>query len=259
MFENVLRQLGLSEKEAKVYDFLLKKGSSSVAEILKNVSLKKGDLYNVLYSLEETGLVIKEKKEKKLHFRAKHPYNLQRFLESKITEVESQKETLKALLPTLVSTYVLTEKEPGVQFFEGVEGIKKAYNDTLKEGKEIWAILQTENVDPKIYDWLTKYYVKKRARRKIFAKVIVAEDKRAKDYVAKDRVEYRQSRLVPKDKFPIGIEVDIYGDKVAFMGFRENSDKIAIIIENKFIAETMRAFFILAWEKAAQYKKVKDG
>lgn len=113
--------------------------------------------------------------------------------------------------------------------------------------------MQTSEVESKVYDWLSHTYAKKRSDAGIWAKVIVAEDTKTKAYVSKKEAEKRETRVVPKEKFPIGIEVDIYGSKVAFINFHKDGDLVGIIVQNELIANTMRAMFTLAWEKAGDY------
>lgn len=255
MFKDALVHSGLTTKEALLYDILLENGSLPVAEIMKRSKLKRGIIYKALYALEEKGLVSKFKKDKKLHFKPQHPYKLLEYLEGRVGEARNQQANLETVLPQLVSSFTLIEGTPGVRTFEGIEGIKEVYRDTLKEGKEIWAILQTTEVEPELYRWLTRTYVKQRAKQGIKAKVIASEDVKTPEYTRKDKVELRETRVVPKRKFPVGIEVDIYGNKVGFMAFRKGAQHLGIIIENILIAETMRALFQLAWERAGEYSK----
>jgi sugar-specific transcriptional regulator TrmB len=253
MYSKTLRQSGLRDKEAVVYDILLQSGTLPAADVIKKSGFKRGIVYKTLYDLEEKGLASQLTIKKKLHFRAEHPYKLSEFVENKLLEAQNNQLTLQTYLPQLISAFKTTENKPGVKIYEGLSGIKEVYNDTLKEGKEIWAILQTADVDPKVYQWLNGTYAKKRAKAGIQAKVIIAEDENSKEYVQKNSSEKRDTRVVPKDKFPIGIEVDIYGAKVAFINFQNGRDLVGIIVQNELIADTMRAMFMLAWERAGEY------
>jgi len=64
------------------------------------------------------------------------------------------------------------------------------------------------------------------------------------EYKDLDEKFIKETRLVSADKFLFTIEMMIYGDKVAFISFKE---KIGIIIESQDINNNMRAFFELAW------------
>jgi HTH-type transcriptional regulator, sugar sensing transcriptional regulator len=253
MLTKQLKDSGLKEKEANIYDILLEHGTLPVLEIIKKSGLKRGIVYKTLYDLQDKGLASQQVIKKKLHFRAEHPYKLSELVEEQLKQAQNYQLTLQTYLPQLISAFKTSDNKPGVKIFEGIQGIKEVYNDTLKEGKEIWAILQTSEVEPKVYEWLSKTYGKKRATAGIWAKVIAAEDVKTKMYVSKNELEKRETRVVPKEKFPIGIEVDIYGSKVAFINFHKDGDLVGIIVQNDLIANTMRAMFLLAWEKAGDF------
>ncbi len=255
MYSKTLKESGLKDKEAIVYDILLEQGILPVLDIIKKSGLKRGIVYKTLYDLQNKGLASQLKIKKKLHFRAEHPYKLSELVEEQLKEAQNHQLTLQTYLPQLITAFKTTDNKPGVKIYEGINGIKEVYNDTLKEGKEIWAILQTSEVDPKVYEWLSHTYGKERAVANIWAKVIVAEDAKTKTYISKNEKEKRETRVVPKEKFPIGIEVDIYSSKVAFINFHKDGDLVGIIVQNDLIANTMRAMFTLAWEKADDYTK----
>ncbi len=49
---------------------------------------------------------------------------------------------------------------------------------------------------------------------------------------------------MPKDKFNLDIEVNIYGNKIAFLNYPENR---SVIIESKAIADAMKQVYELSW------------
>lgn len=254
MFKDVLKDSGLENKEPIVYDSLLHLGDSPAADIINHSGLKRGIVYKTLDDLEKKGLVKKYQKNKKTYFKPEHPYKLSEIVETELQEAQNHKLALQTYLPQILSTFNVTENKPGVKVFEGIEGIKEVYKDTLLEKpEEILGILQTSEVEPAIYKWLTTYYAPQRAKEGIWAKVITTEDKKLAQYIDRNEEEKRETRVVPKKKFPVAIEMNIYGNKVAFMNFKKGESHIGIIINNKLIADTMRALFSLAWGDAEKY------
>lgn len=245
---------GLKEKEALIYDILLQNGTLPAGDVIKKTGLKRGIVYKILYDLEEKGLITQLITKNKLHFRAEHPYKLAEYIDDNLKQLQNNQLTIQTYLPQLISAFKSGETKPGVKILEGVKGIMEVYKDTLKEGQEISAILQTSEVDPTIYDWLEKTYAAERTKKGIFAKVIVADDAKTESYMKKDEIAKRETRRVPKETFPIGIEVDIYGNKVAFINFHRDRDLVGIIIQNELIANTMRCLFNLAWDGARKYQ-----
>lgn len=254
MYKNVLEDSGLKPGEAEIYDILLQFGDSPASQLTSKTKLKRGMIYKFLDDLKQRGLVSSYSKNKKTYFKPEHPYKILESIEKTIQESKTQETMLQSTLPQIVNTFNTLQNKPGVRVYEGVEGIKEVYMDTLRDGNEILSIVQVEDIHPKIRKWLDEFYVKERTRLNINARVIVAESKKAKNYVTKSIKENRNVRRVPKGEFPIAVEMNIYGDKVSFMNFVRGVSQIGIIINNKMIADTQRALFILAWEKTSDFE-----
>lgn len=187
-----------------------------------------------------------------IRFQPVEPRVLLQMAEKQFQSLERAKESLEAVLPELTSSYIISVEKPIIRTYEGVDGLKQIYEDTLKEKKEIYAVLQTAEVDQTMYKWLTQVYAKKRASAKIHENVIVASGKWSAEYQKQDEKEFRTTILVPSDRFPFQHEVDIYGDKVAFINFKKGEALIGVVIKHPQIAKTMKAWFDLAWEGACQ-------
>ncbi|MEK7097896.1 MAG: hypothetical protein AAB906_03550, partial [Patescibacteria group bacterium] len=94
---------------------------------------------------------------------------------------------------------------------------------------------------------------KKRIKAKITARVILSRDQadqKSAEYLHDDERELRQTREVSKKIFPCKLEIQIYGNKVAFANYNKGDALIGIIVDNENIAESMRGLFELAWNGA---------
>lgn len=247
-----LQSIGLSQTESDLYELLLRLGEASIATILKDAGLKRPTVYKALYSLEKKGLATKRDYNKKIHFRPEPPTKLLSLAETQYNELDRARSDIQHILPQLTSSYIMAVEQPVVRTYEGVEGIKHIYEDTLKEGQPIYAVLQTAEVNQAVYTWLTNVYVKKRVHQKIAATVIVASGQWSDEYRSQDEKELRTTRMVPSTQFPFEHEVDIYGDKVAFINYKANESLIGIVIHHPQIAKTMKAWFDLAWIGASK-------
>lgn len=250
-----LETLGLTQNESNLYELLLKLGEVPAWKILQEVKLPRATAYKSLYSLEKKGLVSKRDIGKTLHFRPEPPSKLLELAEEQYKGLDRARKDVQSFLPELTSQYVLSVEKPIIRSFEGVEGIKKAHLEVLAEKKEIraYVAINEELDDTQLNDFWPKYYAIRR-REKIFARVITPASKPAFGYRKLDKKEYRETRLIPADKFPFGIEKNIVGNKVAFFS-HEAGRLVATIIENKAIAEAEVAAFELAWQEAGEYDK----
>jgi len=241
-FIPILKNIGLTDKEARVYLACLESGSSVVSKISKFAELNRVTTYDVLEKLKEKGFVSFLTKNNLKYFSATDP-------EIIVAETQRKSQSLKSILPDLKRIKGDTA-HPRIQYFEGVEGIKAIYADTLTSKTEILNYANSE----KIRDFWQNYdkeYVEKRAKNRIFLRGIAPKDKWGKLVQADDKKYYREIRLVDPKKFNFTNEINIYDDKVAIASFTD--ELIGMIIESKEIANTQRAIFKMAWEFAKQY------
>src|SRR3989344_3795624 len=131
-----LETIGLTKKEADLYELLLKLGETPANEIIKQSKLKRATTYKTLYSLEKKGLVTHQDSKNKIHFRPEPPDKLMSFADQQHEEFDRAREDLRTLIPELTSSYVLAVEKPIVRFYEGKDGIIKANLEILAEKKE---------------------------------------------------------------------------------------------------------------------------
>lgn len=242
----LLSKLGFSQNEAKVYLASLESGLASAQTIAEKAGVKRTTAYSVLAYLVTRGVVGKSKVKGKTKFLAEPPQRL--LLLTK--EIE---EGIKTSLPELEAIYNKNEIKPKITFFEGVEGIKNVFEDTLREKpKEILMWLTDDyftNLEQYSFD-----YIKERVKLDMHAKRIApAGSIWIRQNKKHDIQELSETIAVPPEMMNIGIEVNVYNNKLAFMNFRE---KIGIIIESKAIADAMRQAYELSW-KGAKSVEVK--
>lgn len=239
-----LTQFGLNQKQAEIYLALLELGAASVIGLAKKTGIKRTTVYDILIELEKKGLLSQTKKGKKRLFLANDPESLGKILEEK-------KNKLEELMPALKSLINTAGTKPVIRYHEGLEGIKEVYRDTLKYQGELLAFV-TENIIAKLGQKFADEYKEKRKKAQIFAKVIGPDTDEIVEYKKSDNKDLKETRLVPKDKFPFSIEMNIYGNKTAFMSFGE---QLGLIIESSEIAKNMKFLFELAWKGIEEKKE----
>jgi len=251
MYENILIDSGLTDKQATVYGVLISTGDLSAQDIVSLTKLKRATVYDTLKSLSKEGLVTTFIKDKKTYFHPEHPYSVREVALKRKNSVDHGLNQLESSMNDLVSEYMTSTHTPGVLVFEGREEVKKVYEDLLQEGKEILSIVQPANIDPPLYKWLTTTFVKKRVSKKIPARVVVAgASNEATVYSELDKKELRGSRTIEDPLFQVGIEFMVYGNKVAYVSFSKNADIMGIIIQNQFIASAMKSVWQIVWRSA---------
>ncbi|MEK7672958.1 MAG: helix-turn-helix domain-containing protein [Patescibacteria group bacterium] len=236
---DVLKNLGLSEKEAKVYLACVERGTAVVSDIAQAAKINRVTTYDILEKLKQKGLVSYFTKKKLKFFNAIAPENL-------LEEYEKRTSDLRTSLPKF-KTLTGEINHPRVRYFEGLEGIKAIYADTLTSKTEILNYsnsLEIRNQWPN-YD---EEYVSKRAKKGIYLRGIAPKDKAGESVHAKDQKFNRELRLIPSDQFDFTNEINIYDDKVAIISFKD--ELIGMIIESSEIANSQRAIFNMCWQFA---------
>lgn len=244
----VLINLGLSKEEADIYLSLLNKGEQGASDLSKSTKVKRTYIYSVSASLIKKGLISQVKKGKTTVFNPMSPDKLLTLAHDKKQKAEQAEQTLEAILPNLKTKYEVVDNKPVVTYYEGVEGIKKVYMDTIKEGKEILALVETSEVEKDIYDWVTKIYVAERLKKNIGVKAIVSSGSKTKVYINLDKAELRQTMVIDNYKFPFKNEINIYGNKIAIINHKKGEKLLGIIIENGSIAQTFKSWFNISWK-----------
>jgi HTH-type transcriptional regulator, sugar sensing transcriptional regulator len=240
-----LQQLDLTGKKADVYLACLELGPSTVIEIAKKAGIKRTTAYDILLDLVQKGLVSETSKGKKRLFVGEDPEKIKKDLERK-------ENLLHEILPMLRSVYNVRGVKPKIRFYEGIEGLKETYNDTLKYSGEILAFASEDVVKILGKDW-TAEYIKKRVKRELHARAIMpASEIISKDYFAKDPQHLRTSKLIDPKKYPFSMEINIYGhSKVSLMSSKE---QLGLVIESTEIYNTMKLIFELIWDNLPEVK-----
>lgn len=232
-----LEQLDLHGRKADVYLAALELGSSTVIEIAKKAGIKRTTAYDILLDLMNKGLISQTTKGKKRLFIGEDPEKIKKDLQDK-------ERLFSEILPLLKSVYNVRGVKPKIRFYEGKEGLKEVYNDTLKYSGEILSFA-SEDVVKVLGDWIMDY-IRLRAKKEIRMRAIVPRTDFLKSIIDKGQEHLRATKLVDPKKYPFSIEVNIYGhQKVALMSSLE---EIGVIIEGFEIHKTMKSIFELVWD-----------
>ena len=229
--------MGLTDKEAKVYLACTKQGTSPVSHIAEAAKINRVTTYSILEKLIQKGLVSFFTKKKIKYFTSTDP-------EIVVDEYEKRAKELKSVLPELKRLTGKTE-HPQIRFFEGIEGIKTIYADTLTSKGDI---LNFSNSNEIRNHW-TEYdeeYVKKRAKKKIYLRGLCPKDSAGEKVHKEDKKYHREMRLLPQDQFDFTNEINIYDNKVAIISYE--NEPIGMIIESQAIADSQRAIFNMCWQ-----------
>jgi len=236
-----LRELGLSEKEVKVYLALLELGSSVVRDIAKKAGVNRSTAYIVLDTLLSRGLVHASGRGGLKTYTASPPEQLIRHLEEKAKQYKSLASVAQDLIPELKSIEKQKKDRPEfapqsktkVQFFEGEEGVKTVYEDTLASLEQIRAYASV----PSASHVLKLSPKQRKSAHDINVQVIFPNTREAREKLAQNKEEAREAFALCRGKSGFSAEINVYDNKVIFISPEEN---FGVIIKSKGVADALK-------------------
>lgn len=246
----ILQDLGLGDREAKIYLALLELGQATISELAKKTRLERTSCYGYLQRLAELGLIAEDfrKYGKKIT-----PLPLKKvvaLLERRQRKLRRRSLELQDLIPVIEKQYKLKVQMPKIRYFEGLDGAREIYWDSLsKAGITILNYTSADdclNYIPK----LIKEYVEERSRKHIKVKVLTSQlsAETLKYMEETSQPSGREYKVLPKG-FDLTSEYLIYQDKVANISLNPDPDKIwGTIIQDKELARNQKKIFNLVWK-----------
>lgn len=248
MTPDILESAGLNKTQAKVYISLIENGAMTPSQISEKAIEKRTNTYMVLDQLERLDLVEKSVVKTKTYFEATNPISLEKLAESRRKQLHDAETKIKLAMPTLLNYYYSFTEKPGIRLFQGVEGLKDIYADTLRAKQDIY-LLRTEADIPNMTEAYLDKYRQKRAQLKINTYALTPETPEAKVHFMSgedDDMLFKRT-FIPKGAYTAPVEIDIYGDRIAFAIFGD--DIMGVIIDNKYLAEAIKQIFKLVTVK----------
>ncbi len=241
-----LRQLGLTDGEARVYTALLKTGPSTVGPIVKESGVAYSNIYEILDRLIKKGLITFILKEKTKYFQITNPARLQDFVEEKAREQKQQEEIVRRIIPQL--SRIQKEKVQEAEIFVGFAGLKSAYDTMLsaaRKGEEFLYFYDPKNSSEEI----DRFYLRNMHRfrnTKIMLKGISPEQYQKN--ASHKETRWNKMQYVT---FPVPGTIDIFQDKVLLISWKNTT---GILITSEELAENYRAYFYSVWNTGKKKK-----
>lgn len=251
--------LGLNQNEALVYQALLELGPARVSSISKKAGLNRTTSYDILNRLMLHGLVAPASGiGTRRKYVAEHPTRLVQHLERQQKKAERALALVREKLPELALLYKTVQK-PSIKFFEGTEGLKQIYEETLKSKEEILCILDCEGFESELLESWSTHYVRKRAKLKIQERVLGFETPKTvawlENYPASKK--YTHYKYIPRGTFPFFYtEMNIFDDKV-MIALLKQPNRMGILIQSQQFADILKAMFELIWKSLPDTQKKK--
>lgn len=250
MLKKELQNLGLTDKEIKVYIAALELGEASVQEIARKSGVNRATTYIQIESLIKRGLLSNLDKTSKNYILAERPSGILNILEKQKNHIEALENNFVRLMPELEAIYNVKADKPRVRFYEKEAGLDMVRNDIIKMSPPIvyFMVPMLEKVVHPIFDRL--------AKNLNFIKVLLVAAKNSHNiYTDYKNVAARFFELTDYE-----LDITLYNNKVLLnkpIAFNESS---GILVEDKMFYKSFLAIFELFWKmgRELEEKKLKN-
>jgi len=242
--EKILEEIGIEGKKAEVYLACLELGGATAYRIAKKAGIKRPTAYDIINSLMHEGLVHKNIKGSITYFSPTDPQGL-------LDRQRQKMERIHKVMPLLQNLYNAPKTKPFIQYFEGKEGIREMYEDSLKslkKGDEILGYV-AEGITQHLPEY-TDDYVKRRIEKGIVFRGIYKAAAEIVPYMQKNKEQLRIGRVLSEKDFPIDVEINIYANKVAVATY--GTEMFGMLIESIEYSKAQKVIFELAWRGAKE-------
>lgn len=238
-----LKNLGLSEKEVLVYLALLQLGSATPYQIAKKSGIKRPTAYVIAEDLIKKGLIVHVPGEEKKRYIAKSP-------ETFIEEREERLMAAKQILPELKSFQKNSEQKASIMYFEGMEGLKQAYQYKEKDlhNKEIVGFFASnEDATPEVNEFFMKWneYKEKNNTKVRGVTVDTPLLKSFDKFINKDSHTIT-AKFLPESMYSAKISIEACDDQFVRIFLYESVE--TLIVESPKFTMAIKEIFELVWK-----------
>lgn len=241
---HILQSIGLSDKHAQLYLAGLQIGTAPASDYAKTTGMNRITSYNLLEELVKMGHFTMVKKMRAKWYAPVAPEYI-------TLEAKKHVDALEKALPELKSLSGAKFRKPHVRYFDGWDGVRHVYDDTLSTKTELLNFANSQVVREH-WPQYDDEYVAERVKRGIHLRGIAPDDEAGRKVHGQDKQRLREIRLVPAKDFDFTNEINIYDNKVAICSFAEGKEMFGVIIESREVAETQRQIFEMAWRYAGK-------
>lgn len=233
---NVLKELGFSETEAKVYILLLN-SHLSVWDISKQLKMHRSSVYEAIEKLASNGLVSKIKENNRELLKAHGP---ERILE----EIQRKEHAIEETIPKLKSIKI-KQSYHDAEIIEGVKSFINTLTEFLPYKEDILVYGIPKSVPAILKDRIMRFHHK---RIKQHVNMFHIYNHNAKERINfLNTLPFTEARVL---NFDANATTNICGDIVTLTVW--DSQVWTIIIRNKEIADSYKRYFKFLWKSAVK-------
>ncbi|HTK04167.1 MAG TPA: helix-turn-helix domain-containing protein [Candidatus Eisenbacteria bacterium] len=252
----LVRDLGLTETEARVYLEGLGAPAARVRDLVRRTGIKRPTVYHALETLVAKGIASKRSDGAMLLFAMAPPERIGALLSREADALARREAAYAALLPQLQRKGAAA-KPAGMEVsqYEGAAGVKTLVDEALYCRGRHWDIIAPRRNFFSDFDkTYARYFMETRRKRGIAARSLWerSENTERSRVLSADDLRLRQPRYLPKvmhGKFPA--VVILFDDKIAMISSAKEPS--GALIRSEEMHATMAAMFEGLWSVSEPY------
>ncbi len=240
---SILKELGLSVNEAKIYEALLDLNEAGVGDISSNSKIHRRSVYDAIGRLIDKGLVFLILAKGENTYAPVDP--------GKLMELLKEKEVaLNRAMPDLEKRYKKKKASQEAYIYRGVEGFKNFMRDVLRVRRDVYTIGgKLAWLDPEIKNF-SEHALREIKRKNINFHILFDEKVKEKD--SNKYKKFGKNYRFISDKYLTSSTISIFGDYVVnYTGqYIQKIDELGtmFIIRDEELADSYRKWFELLWD-----------
>ncbi|MBI2637761.1 MAG: hypothetical protein HYW88_02565 [Candidatus Sungbacteria bacterium] len=239
--EEGLKNLGLAEKEAKVYMALVRLGRGSAQSVADESGVKRPTAYIILENLIDKGLAVKIPRTRKKLYVAKPPDEF-------FAEAEERLNISKTVLPQLMAMADKTGPKFKTLYYEGERGVRVMIAESVKRmaGQEILGFYARENekISPEMSEVFHQWNEDCKNAGATF-RGFTPDDPSLQWY--RERHEYfgHSFKYLDTKDYLSDCSIEVGADFIQIFSLRHMQ---GVYMENPDVAHTLRQIFEMLWK-----------
>jgi sugar-specific transcriptional regulator TrmB len=255
--DEVLRKLGLTPNEARIYTHLLNSQKDQPAsEVIKILKMDKVSAYRSLKSLQHQGLVSAFGETRNQRFKVASSKNLFAKYNDQLSSLTSLRDQLEDLVQAATTKQHEFYQNNNISVYKGIEGYKQWNAERIGPGvSEIFEFTSGRIIEGMFGDAAEQQdymqqYIQERVSKKISIKSLMSDIIAREHYDVTNHEILKQQRVIHLQEEMEGF-MTTFGENFAFYT-KQADEYIGVIVRDPILTKMMTVTLSLLWDQGEE-------